>query len=136
MRALKLDPHDAAAYCTLGMLYAAHGQDDNALEQYDHAILALEQSKPHDPQLATVRVNRAMVSMHRRDFVQAIRDLDEAVRIEPGNGQWYDERGVAWAQRQDYAKAIADFKRALALNPDDKSAQGNLAHAQALAGPH
>jgi tetratricopeptide (TPR) repeat protein len=45
----------------------------------------------------------------------AIKDYDEAIRLDPGNAWAFYYRGHLWFSRADYTKAIADYDNAIKL---------------------
>jgi tetratricopeptide (TPR) repeat protein len=47
----------------------------------------------------------------------AIVDLDEALRINPRIGGFYNGRGLAYYNKGDYDRAISDYDEALKFNP-------------------
>jgi len=49
-------------------------------------------------------------------------DLNQAIRVEPGNAWYYVTRGWTFLHRKQFEKARADGERALQLDPDHKSA--------------
>ncbi len=50
---------------------------------------------------------------------EAIVSIDEAIRLEPENGQAYQALGRAhWAGKGDFAAAIPAFRKAIELNPE------------------
>jgi len=51
------------------------------------------------------------------DYVGAIADLDQAIRLDPNNAVFYSNRGNAYSNQEDYQRAIADFDQAIRLNP-------------------
>jgi protein O-mannosyl-transferase len=53
------------------------------------------------------------------DFREAVRDLDEAIRIDSTHARAFFVRGCARGFLQDYKGALADFDRVLAMNPRD-----------------
>jgi len=49
---------------------------------------------------------------------EAVRDLTEAIRLEPGNAEAFYLRGFAFRARGDDARARDDFQEASRLDPD------------------
>jgi tetratricopeptide (TPR) repeat protein len=49
----------------------------------------------------------------------AIRDYDEAIRLNPKNVAAFNNRGNAYVSRRMYDRAIQDFDEALRLNPNN-----------------
>ena len=46
-------------------------------------------------------------------------DLNEAIRVDPTNTLWFNNRGRLLARAHAFTKARADFNRAISLDPDD-----------------
>ncbi len=65
--------------------------------------------------------------MTRKLFDKALADFDEAIRLDPEFAGAYTGHGIAHAKLGDYAAAHADYEHAIQLNPQDHSAQNNLA---------
>ena len=72
-----------------------------------------------------------LVRRGRRDFEEEISD---ALRSNPDDTWLLDERGKERLDRSDFAGAAEDFSRAAALEPENHSAQLDLARAEALLG--
>jgi tetratricopeptide (TPR) repeat protein len=62
---------------------------------------------------------RAMRQFRRGDFDQAIRDCDEAIRLQPGKAQAYADRAKAWAGKGDKERAQADYEAAMRIDPNN-----------------
>jgi tetratricopeptide (TPR) repeat protein len=62
---------------------------------------------------------RAMRHSRRGDFDQAIRDCDEAIRLQPGKAQAYNHRGQALAGKGDGERAQADYEAAMRIDPNN-----------------
>ncbi|HRZ87088.1 MAG TPA: tetratricopeptide repeat protein [bacterium] len=61
--------------------------------------------------------NRGGGYIDRRDFDNAVKDLSEAIRIEPRYFLPYVNRGMAFAAKGDIDRSIADHTQAIQLNP-------------------
>jgi tetratricopeptide (TPR) repeat protein len=55
------------------------------------------------------------------DLEQAIRDYDEAIRLDPKSAKAYYGRACARVMRDEDSKAVADFTQAIKLDPKDVS---------------
>jgi len=55
----------------------------------------------------------------------AIRDFDEAIRLDPGSIDAYIDRGQSWRDRRNYEAALADFDEAIRLDPSHARAYVN-----------
>ena len=90
------------------------------------AVREGEATASSDPAFYLVRSVRRY---SRGDFDQAIRDCDEAIRLEPGKALAYGHRGKAWAGKGDTDRALADYEAAIGIdpnNPDLLRDHGNL----------
>ena len=49
------------------------------------------------------------------DYQRAIRDLDQAIGLNPSNAKHYNNRGIAYWSKGEYDLAISDLETALQL---------------------
>lgn len=61
----------------------------------------------------------------RGDYVHAIEDYDQALKLAPSNSEVYYNRGVAYFSINRPQSAIKDFSQAIALQPTMAEAYGN-----------
>jgi len=61
---------------------------------------------------------RGTAYMIKGDNDQAIKDLDEAVRLNPSDADAFFSRGGAYFKKGEYDRAMADYDQASWLNPD------------------
>jgi tetratricopeptide (TPR) repeat protein len=80
-----------------------------------------------DPSDARAHAMRAWALHAAHAYDKAIKDHDEAIRLQPNCADWYGNRAATWAAKKDYDKAIADFTRALRISPDDSETFRNRA---------
>jgi tetratricopeptide (TPR) repeat protein len=59
------------------------------------------------------------------EYEAAVKDLSEAIRLNPKAAPWWNSRGTAHRTNKDYDKAIADYTEALRLNPKITDALNN-----------
>jgi tetratricopeptide (TPR) repeat protein len=75
------------------------------------------------PALAGDEAERAFETarhaLQHGDHDAAITQLDEAVRLAPGQAKFLGIRGLAWLRKGEYAKGAADLEAAIALSPGD-----------------
>lgn len=69
-------------------------------------------------------------SQHKYDL--AIDDYTEALRLDPGYIDAWNERGVAYHDMGQYYLAISDFDEALRLDPNHQNARNNRDKAHRL----
>lgn len=67
-------------------------------------------------------ITRAKTSIAKGELDSAIRDLTEAVRIEPNNDNAYAQRSRAYFLSNKPDAALADAEKALSINPKDTEA--------------
>lgn len=63
-------------------------------------------------------VGRALIFKDRNDLALALRDLDSALRLEPGNVFALHTRGVVWMKDKQWSRSIRDFDDVLRLTTD------------------
>ena len=87
----------------------------------DHARAGFDEAVRADPECVLARLGRADFWLDDGQTDLALRDLDAAIRSEPGNPQSWLKRAVLHASRRDWAHANADFSEAPALVPDPRT---------------
>ena len=50
------------------------------------------------------------------DFDRAITDYDEAIRLNPGADDTYNNRGISYFHKKEFDRAIADHGQAIQLS--------------------
>ncbi|MBI3861893.1 MAG: tetratricopeptide repeat protein [Planctomycetia bacterium] len=70
---------------------------------------------------------RALIRKNLGEFELALRDLDAALQLEPGNPYALHTRGVLWMKQKQWARSIPDFENALRLT-SDPAVQGSANH--------
>jgi tetratricopeptide (TPR) repeat protein len=132
-QALKLNPADADALTyrrstRLQMSPPSKAFRDcisgaNADQVITDCTTVIEIEKPPGDRLADALAarGRAEAGKGQRDF--AIRDYDQAIKINPNEPQSYRDRGIALAANRQFDRAIADFDQVLKLNPADADAR-------------
>lgn len=66
----------------------------------------------------------------QKNFTEAIKNYDEAIRIESENHEYFNSRGIAYFAQEDYYNAISDFIEAIKINPDFALGYYNLAYSK------
>jgi tetratricopeptide (TPR) repeat protein len=59
------------------------------------------------------------------DPERALKDLNEAIRLDPDTAAWYGTRGLIYDELEEYDRAVRDHGEALRLDPDDAQAYNN-----------
>ncbi len=108
--ALRLDPNDALAHGSRGVVWLATKAHDKAIADFNEAIRL-------EPQNATHYFNRAEAWRARHDYDKAIADYSEIIRRDPQLVPAYFGRAVVQGEKGDVDRAIADLSTAIKINP-------------------
>ncbi|MDP1737047.1 MAG: tetratricopeptide repeat protein [Caulobacter sp.] len=68
---------------------------------------------------AATLVNRGVIQLRRKKYEAANRDFDAAIRLQPGMGEAYVNRGAALLAQRRWAEGKADIDRGLELGSDE-----------------
>jgi eukaryotic-like serine/threonine-protein kinase len=117
--AIKLKPDDYQAHVNLARAYQLRRQDAEAVREMDQALA-------HSPLSARAALYRTRARLHQKAgrTGAAVRDLDEAARLEPdglNSAQAAEDllaKGRLLAQAGDYASAVEALDVALTARPD------------------
>ncbi len=104
-KAISIDPHYAAAYNNLGVLYAR--MNDDAHEQ-----AALEEAIRLDDHLAAAYLNLAKLCLREKNFLKAETLLEKLVSVDPNNGEDLMLLADAQFMNGHYDGAIASARAA------------------------
>jgi predicted AlkP superfamily phosphohydrolase/phosphomutase/Flp pilus assembly protein TadD len=143
--AVRLEPLNPEAHHNRAVIFERQGKRDAAIAEYRAAIRynpqyeasrqALQRlgapATVREPQsdaerLATAMADRASRAARRGDYPEAMRILDEAVRIAPRFALLFQYRANVAYLMGDRAAAAAALRRALALEPDNALFEQNL----------
>lgn len=119
-RAVQLRPRSPEIRNGLGMALHAAGRYEDAVSQYDDAL----QMRPGDSQIQN---NRGMALHAQGRFEEAAAAYEQALRAGPSCETLMNLGVTRWKQRR-HALALQHLDAALALDPDDTSAQLNRAN--------
>jgi lipoprotein NlpI len=95
---------------------------DLALARCTRAIQSGELS---EPSMAVTLNNRGNAYQNKGDYVQAIADYDQAIKLHSDSALIYNNRGRAHQHRGDYERAIQDYEQAIRLEPTSALAFNN-----------
>jgi tetratricopeptide (TPR) repeat protein len=117
--ATRHDPEYARAWAALGGAYGLKGDFLSMPDMVQQAIEIERRALAIDPQLADARMwlGSGLLRIGRTD--DAIVEIQEALRLDPDNGQAYQGLARAyWVGKGDFKSAIPLFERAISLNPE------------------
>jgi serine/threonine protein kinase/Tfp pilus assembly protein PilF len=117
--ATALDPEYALAWAALGGAYSLKGSFLSLPDLVQKALDTERRALAIDPELADAHawMGAALLGLGRTD--EAIVAIQEAIRLEPDNGQAHQALARAlWVGKGDFAAAIPEFERAIELNAE------------------
>jgi len=112
------NPMSWMAYNNLGDLLYAAGRNDEALVQYQKALLLNPNSQAH--------YNVGIVLAAEGRAAEAVAQYDEALRLKPDDPNIFYNRAVAEGRLGLLPGAVADYEAALRLEPDFPEAHNGL----------
>jgi tetratricopeptide (TPR) repeat protein len=121
-RILSVKPDLAVAHAKLGTVYAALGQNEQAVEH----LQAVARHDPDDPHGYMMLGWLAYLQGRAEDAVAAYRRADE---VEPFSAKINYHLGLALAQLDRYAEAIPCFRQVLVIDPQHAGGCQALSHA-------
>jgi serine/threonine protein kinase/Tfp pilus assembly protein PilF len=124
-RYLQSGKQDADVSGARGLAHAQLGEHAAAIEDYTQALRV----KPG----AGLFTERGWAYLHCESWRLALRDFEEALRLDPTCAPAYTGRGYVRIQHGTYADAIKDAEKAARLQPPTPRAKINLACVFALA---
>ena len=121
-RALTANPSQVAALLGRALLLQEMGDFQAAMADYERAVGIA----PND---ARAWNGRGTVQLVLKRGREALLDFDKAIELDPGSADALSNRAhLRWSQSGDLDGAISDLRAALAINPAQAYAQGELIH--------
>jgi serine/threonine protein kinase/tetratricopeptide (TPR) repeat protein len=117
--AIRQDQEYAMAWAALGGAYSLKGSFLSIQDLVRKAVEMERRAVAIDPELADAHMwlGTALLTLGQVD--DAIVSIEQAIRLEPENGQAYQAIGRAyWAGKGNFAAAIPAFRKAIELNPE------------------
>lgn len=116
-RALVLAPGSPKVENNLGLAYEGLNRTDDAVAAYRQAI-AWQDAEPRDKISEQPLLNLAIVLMHRAELAEALRLLQRAVAIAPGDSRIHEQLGQIYLQQGDFSEAQKSLAIATRLDPE------------------
>jgi tetratricopeptide (TPR) repeat protein len=126
-RAIALQDNHADAHLVRGIILFRCGQLDRALEDLSCSL----QARPR----AYVYKLRAKVWLRKWDLASALADLDQAIRLQPGDVEPWINRSAIHLLRREYRQALSDCDEVLKFSPRCGPAHANRGAALVKLGP-
>jgi tetratricopeptide (TPR) repeat protein len=109
--AIDVDPQNADAFHLRGELYTVSKKEQLALNDLENLIKRLA------PNWAAPYQMRARLYREKKQFSEALEDLNKAIQLAPLDYTLFEDRGATLADKEDYKNAETDLRQAIALNP-------------------
>src|SRR5262249_12517762 len=107
-------PQCTALLGALSKLELERGHTAKAGQWY-HRLLKIK------PAVAEGWINRGIARSMHNDFQGAVREFEQAAKLEPNNPEIFELRGDACLEVNDYQSAIESFRRLSKLAPDSST---------------
>lgn len=116
---------DTLEYYNRGVINYQNGDLDKAIEYFSLSI----KNHPAHPIIHYAYYNRGLAKLDKREYEDAIQDLDKAVELKKDYLLAINLRGVAKKNKGDMQSAIDDYSLALSIDPNYADALENRAKA-------
>ena len=103
------------AYNEQGLINFKNGQYQEAVYQYDEAILL-------NPEHGESYNNRGHALTANQQYALALMDYEKAIELKSDNFETYAYRGVCYYAQDKVDQAFDDYNKAIQLNPKDGKA--------------
>ncbi len=121
-RAIELQPNYGEAHLNLGIVLLQLNAPDKAAPDLDQAIKLLGNT----PEAGYALYLRAKIYTSAEHYDDALRSLNQAVRLRPDLAEAWSDLGETRKAKLDDRGALAAFNKAVDLNPADAVAQYRL----------
>ncbi|MCW3070467.1 MAG: hypothetical protein JWO44_357 [Bacteroidetes bacterium] len=124
-RATGIHAKFANAYFNEAVCYYHMGNYDSAFVFWDKGF-AIFDSKPHKATFAALAYKRALNEGEQKQFGNAVKLLEWACKIEPGNSSYWSDLGGAYFSVNRLEDAKACWEKALSIDPSNEQANKAL----------
>ena len=110
-----IDAQKLDAYYSLAINYISHENYEKAMENLNNCLKYC--SEDVNPELyADVHLKIGCVDTIQKQYEDAVRELDEAIRVQPELSEAYLVRTQVYTESEDFAKAAENLERYIALS--------------------
>ena len=127
LRAIELNPNDAAAR-------AAHAELSWTMGRFDESIQESKRALELDPLSINYNTALAFTFFLARRYDQATEQGAKILELDPKFIPAYYVRGVAYVKKSMYKEAMAEFEKAVSISPDDLAALTGQGYGYAVTG--
>ena len=113
-------PQGTVQYYNRGRDYAAKGNYDRAIQDYNQALWS-------DPNFDAAYYSRGLAYAAKGNYDRAIQDYNQTLQLTPSFAAAYYNRGLAYKRKGEYDRAKSDFNKALTLGYDRTTVEALLA---------
>jgi tetratricopeptide (TPR) repeat protein len=116
-KAIQINKNFAEAYFKRGLAYDRLAQPDSAIADFTKVIELAAKDEQAARNVAGAYANRCMVYSGKRDYVRAVADCNEALKLKPDFGIAYLYRGDSNLNRGKNFQAALDYSKAIDIEP-------------------
>ena len=84
----------------------------------EYCTRAIQSGELSDEDLVITFYTRGVAYYYKGEYDPALRDFDQAIKLNPDFAQAFDNRGLVYYYKSDNVRAIRDFDQAIRLKPD------------------
>ena len=84
-------------------------RSDDPERRIEGCSALIQSSQESDINLAEALYDRGLAYRHRGNYEDAIKDFDQALRLNPSFADAFYERGSAYSHLRNYVRAIQDY---------------------------
>ena len=95
-----------------------YGNDSTDDQTIAGCTRVIQSGREDQRDLASAYFNRGLVYGHKSDFDRAIRDFDQAIKINPNYVEALYSRGLTYSNKGLWDRAIQDYDEAIKLSPN------------------
>lgn len=106
---LKTHPDDAYAWTYISAIECESKNYDEALEASDKALGGVFANNKDKEFKGWMHYVRANILVHKNDTLGAVKELNEAIKLDKDDADYFHRRGTLYWRMHQHDKAIADF---------------------------
>jgi len=126
-RAIKETPeHAAEAHYRIGVLSNQLGNTEGGMQEFRAALQADPNHVEARQAVAAFYLNRGANARQQQRLPDALQDLQEAVKFDPGSSTPHLELGMAYQESGRLSEAVQEYQAAVTADPKDLTAQMRL----------